>query len=157
MRTAESAGEVETIARISQCGRRVRGRTRALAPVARTLLQAAVQHGRAARGRARSSRFVAIAMSALGCAFVPEGRHTMRFDLVPEPPGAVFTERTSYFLWALVPTRKIDVLEKCPYGAVAIVDGSEAGGVGVVPTLGLWSRRSTTYYCRRAPSSVVPP
>jgi hypothetical protein len=94
-----------------------------------------------------------IAASALGCSFVPEGRHTMRFDLVQEPIGAVVTERKSYFFWALAPTVEVDVLDKCPYGAVAIVDGSEpTSSVATwIPTLGLWSGRSTTYYCRRPP------
>ena len=96
---------------------------------------------------------VLIAASALACAFVPEGRHTMRFELVQEPPGAVVTERKSYFLWGLAPTVEIDVLDKCPYGAVAIVDGSKAGGATWVPTLGLWSRRATTYYCRQPPAT----
>jgi hypothetical protein len=90
--------------------------------------------------------WVLVAASALGCAFVPEGRHTMRFELVQELPGAVVTERKSYFLWGLAPTVEVDVLDKCPYGAVAIVDGSDAGGATWVPTLGLWSRRTTTYY-----------
>jgi hypothetical protein len=72
----------------------------------------------------------------------------MRFELVQELPGAVVTERKSYFLWGLAPTIEVDVLDKCPYGAVAIVDGSDAGGTWV-PTLGLWSRRATTYYCRQ--------
>jgi len=92
---------------------------------------------------------VLVAASALGCAFVPEGRHTMRFELMQELPGAVVTERKSYFLWGLVPTVEVDVLDKCPYGTVAIVDGSDAGGATWVPTLGLWSRRATTYYCRQ--------
>jgi hypothetical protein len=96
--------------------------------------------------------WVLVAASALGCAFVPEGRHTMRFELVQELPGAVVTERKSYFLWGLAPTVEVDVLDKCPYGAVAIVDGSDAGATWV-PTLGIWSRRATTYYCRQPPVS----
>jgi hypothetical protein len=77
----------------------------------------------------------------------------MRFELVQEPAGAIVTETKSYFLWGLVPTAQIDVLDKCPYGAVAIVDGSAAGGVPPwLPTLGLWSTRATTYYCRLPPS-----
>ncbi len=101
--------------------------------------------------RRRAVILPAAAMLA-GC-FVPQGGHTMRFQLVPEEPGAVVTERKSYFFWGLVPTAEVDVLRRCPYGAVAIVDGSEAGGVQIaLPTLGLWVRRSTTYYCRRPPT-----
>jgi hypothetical protein len=96
---------------------------------------------------------VLLAASTVGCVFVPEGRHAIRFDLVQEPAGTVITEHKSYFFWALAPTVEVDVLDKCPYGAVAIVDGSEGGGILTwLPTLGLWSRRSTTYYCRRPPT-----
>ncbi len=102
---------------------------------------------------ARSSSIVALVLSLtmFGGCFVPEGRHTMRFDLVREPAGAVVHEAKSYFFWGLLPTVRVDVLEKCPYGAVAIVDGA-AGGIRF-PTLGLWSQRSTTYYCRQAPGA----
>lgn len=86
----------------------------------------------------------------LGGCFVPEGRHTMRFELVNEPAGTVVTETRSYFFWGLAPTVRVDVLEKCPYGTVTIVDGTP--GHVRFPTLGLWSRRSTTYYCRQPPA-----
>jgi hypothetical protein len=72
----------------------------------------------------------------------------MRFHLVDEPVGAVVSETNSYFLWGLLPTVGIDVLDKCPYGAVAVVDGAPGQHLWL-PTLGLWSRRSTTYYCRQ--------
>ena len=71
----------------------------------------------------------------------------MRFELVQDLRGAVVTERKSYFLWGLAPTVEVDVLDKCQYGAVAIVDSSDAGGSTWVPTLGLWSRRTTTASC----------
>ena len=95
-----------------------------------------------------------VALTALGCSFVPEGRHTMRFQLLQEPVGAVVTDTKSYFFWGLAPTVKVDVLDKCPYGAVAIVDGSDQGSIATwLPTLGLWSTRATTYYCRQPPPS----
>ncbi len=95
-----------------------------------------------------------LAAIGMGGCFAPEGGHTMRFELVAEPAGAVVTEAKSFFFWGLVPTARVDVLEKCPYGAVAVVDGSEPAGMRVgLPTLGLWSRRSTTYYCRRPPAA----
>ena len=100
----------------------------------------------------RAAPFVAgLAVMLAGC-FAPEGGHTMRFELVQEPYAAVITNRKSYFFWGLVPTVKVDVLKKCPYGAVAIVDGSDPrGGMVWIPTFGLWSRRTTTYYCRASP------
>ena len=80
-----------------------------------------------------------------GC-YIPEGGHGLRIELVHETPAAVVTETKSYFLWGLVPTRRVDVLAKCPHGATAV---SERGGPRLaVPTLGLWSRRTITYYCR---------
>jgi len=103
----------------------------------------------------RTAPLVILASALAGC-FVPEGRHTIRFELAQEPPGPVVTDRKSFFFWGLVPTVKVDVRDKCPNGAVAIVDGSDAGGTPWIPTLGLWSRRATTYYCRQPPSSDVP-
>ena len=74
----------------------------------------------------------------------------MRFDLVHEPPASVVTERKSYFFWGLVPTVRVDVLSKCPRGVTAIRDGGQSSPFWA---LGLWSRRTTSYYCR-APSPV---
>jgi hypothetical protein len=72
----------------------------------------------------------------------------MRFELAKEPAGAVVNEDKSFFFWGLVPTVRVDVLDKCPYGVTAIVDGAPSSSLWF-PTLGLWSRRSTTYYCRQ--------
>jgi hypothetical protein len=92
---------------------------------------------------------VLLALPGVGCHVpAPAGPHAIRFDVVHEPPAAVVTEQKSYFFWGLVPTRHVDVLAKCPYGVTAITDG---GPTGFLPTLGLWSRRPTTYYCRAAP------
>jgi hypothetical protein len=89
--------------------------------------------------------------SATGC-FAIEGGHGLRFDVVREPPAFVVTESKSYFFWGLVPTRHVDVLEKCPYGVTAVSERTDALGSGAfIPTLGLWSRRTSTYYCRAAP------
>jgi hypothetical protein len=92
---------------------------------------------------------LASVLVALAAGCVPEGGHALRFDLVQEPVGDVVTESKSYWFWGLVPTREVDVLDKCPYGAVAIRE--RTGGSSVVLnilTLGLLSARSTTYECR---------
>jgi len=87
-----------------------------------------------------------VALAVAGCrAPVPSGPHAIRFDLVREAPASTVSEQKSYFLWGLLPTRKVDVLSKCPYGVTAITDG---GPSSHFPTLGLYSRRATTYYCR---------
>ena len=100
--------------------------------------------GRAARGAV----IVAVAAAA-GC-FSPEGGHGLRFDLVRETPASTVTETKSFFLWGLLPTRHVDVLDKCPHGAVAISERT-AATAAAVPTLGLWSWRTVTYHCRGAP------
>lgn len=99
--------------------------------------------------------FVAL-LSAAGCVG-PGNRQTIRFDLARGPVGAEVTERRSYFFWGLVPTARTDVLEVCPAGAVAIRQSpGETGALAWVPTLGLWSSRTTTYFCR-APEQVATP
>jgi len=88
---------------------------------------------------------IALLFSAVGSSAC----HTMRFELSDEPAGTVRTERKSYFLWGLAPTREIDVLGKCPAGVAAIRERTTfLDGLIGLPTLGIWSPRSTTYYCR---------
>ncbi len=95
----------------------------------------------------RRARVLAV-LVAVGC-FSPDAGHRMQFDLARERTGSTLVEQHSYFLWGLVPTAKIDVLKKCPLGAVAIEEGTPAAAhLSSLFTLGLWSRRSTTYYCR---------
>ena len=75
--------------------------------------------------------------------------HTMRFEFMPEAHGRKVNERKSYFLWGLAPTKVVDVSEKCPEGIVAIRDNmSFLDGLFGTPFLGIWTFRSSTYYCR---------
>jgi len=72
----------------------------------------------------------------------------MRFEFIPEQHGRKVNERNSYFFWGLVPTKVIDVSEKCPEGIVAIRDNTTfLDGLFEIPFLGLWTFRSSTYYC----------
>jgi len=97
--------------------------------------------------QARAALLAIALISLAGC-------HTMRFELTSERAATVVTERKSYFLWGLAPTVEVDVLNKCPAGAAAIRERTTfVDGLMSVPTLGIWSPRSTTYYCR-APRSV---
>jgi hypothetical protein len=81
----------------------------------------------------------------------------MRFNIAPGLVGAEVTERQSYFFWGLVPTARNDVLERCPTGVVAIRQSpGDTGALAWMPMLGLWSRRSTTYFCR-AEATVASP
>jgi hypothetical protein len=102
--------------------------------------------------RNRNATFLLVVAATFSGCFAPEGRHTLRFELTTESPGAVVSETQSYFLWGLIPTVQVDVLDKCPYGVVAIIDGA-AGRHMWFPTLGLWSQRSTIYYCRQPRTS----
>ena len=76
------------------------------------------------------------------------GCHTMRFEVGDGQVGKVVHERKAFFVYGLAPTRKVDVSEFCPAGAVAVseeitfVDGL-LGGV----TLGIYTPRSSTFYC----------
>ena len=75
--------------------------------------------------------------------------HTMRFAIGDEPAATTVEERKSFFFWGLAPTRTIDVLDRCPEGAVAIRETTTlVDGLLELPTLGIYSPRSTTYYCR---------
>lgn len=87
----------------------------------------------------------------------PGNRQTMRFNLVREPVATQVTERRSYYFWGLLPTAYTDVSEFCPAGAVAIrQEPGESGVLAWLPTLGLWSSRTTTFFCR-APGPAPTP
>ena len=102
-------------------------------------------------------RHVGTALVAGGLLVAGVGCHTMRFELVNEPAATVITEHKSYFLWGLAPTVEVDVLNKCPAGAAAIRERTTfLDGLMSLPTLGIWSPRSTTYYCRASRSTSVP-
>lgn len=76
------------------------------------------------------------------------GCHTMRFELEQVPHVQTIQDRHSYFLWGLVPTKVIDVREKYPSGAAAVRENTSfLDGLLGLPFLGIWSFRSTTYFC----------
>jgi hypothetical protein len=82
-----------------------------------------------------------LALAASGC-------HTMRFDVGTGPVSEVVYERKSFYLGGLAPTVKIDVLEHCPNGAVAIREQRTfVDGLLALVTLSIWTPRSSWYYC----------
>jgi len=92
------------------------------------------------------------------CGAVTTGCHTMRFELTNIPADHVVHEQKSFFLWGLVPTRVVNVSEKCPNGAAAVMEETRfVDGLGDFFTLGIWTPRSSTYYCRPAPPLALPP
>ena len=75
------------------------------------------------------------------------GCHTMRFEF-ENVEGTKVTENKSFYFFALTPRQVIDVREKCPHGAAAILEertfvNGLLGGL----TLGIYTPRRTTYYC----------
>ena len=98
----------------------------------------------------------ALAVLVAGLVVALAACHTMRFELVNEPAAEAVREHKSYFLWGLAPTVDVDVLNKCPAGAAAIRERTTfLDGLMSLPTLGIWSPRSTTYYCRASHPTTV--
>ena len=108
--------------------------------------------GKPVRVMARSSGVGKVSgLVAGGLLVALAGCHTMRFELVDEPAAHVVSEHKSYFLWGLAPTVDVNVLDKCPNGAAAVWERTTfTDGLMSLPTLGIWSPRSTKYYCRGA-------
>jgi len=85
---------------------------------------------------------------ALAALFILPACHTMRFELDRANHDRRVYERKSFFLWGLAPTCRVDVGRRCPYGAAAISERTTfTDGLLGVATLGIWSPRSTWYYC----------
>ena len=86
------------------------------------------------------------AIAALG--LVLAGCHTMRFEVGDGPVGKVVHERKAFFVAGLAPTRKVDVLQFCPAGAVAVSEEiSFVDGLLAAVTLSIYTPRSSTFYC----------
>ncbi len=76
--------------------------------------------------------------------------NSMIFEL-EDPTGRVqeVQERKDYFFWGLTPTRTVDVREHCPDGVASIEEATLAEDALLsLVTLGIYSPRSSTYYCR---------
>ena len=85
------------------------------------------------------------------CIILGSACHTMRFGLSDQPHGEVVHDHNSFFFWGLAPVVVNDVLEHCPNGAVAVREQTTFGdGLVELLTLGLWSMRSSWYYCAPA-------
>jgi len=72
----------------------------------------------------------------------------MRFEVGDGQVGKVVHERKAFYLFALVPTRHVDVRQFCPTGAVAVSEETTfVDGLLGVFTLSIDTPRSSTYYC----------
>ena len=72
----------------------------------------------------------------------------MRFEVQDKPIGREVTQRNSFFLLGVAPTREYKGMDYCPGGVTALTEKTTFldGLIGVV-TLGIYTPRSTTYHC----------
>jgi hypothetical protein len=84
------------------------------------------------------------ALAALGLA----GCNSMRFEVGSGRVSRVEHHRKMFYLWGLVPDKRVDVRAHCPQGAVTIEEETEFLDwlLGFV-TFGIVSPRSSTYHC----------
>lgn len=86
------------------------------------------------------------------------GCHTMHFELRDEPNADVVYERKHFYFWGLTPTIEVDMRKHCPNGVIAVREETTfVDGLCELPTLGIWSPRSSWYYCRPAPEEGAKP
>jgi hypothetical protein len=91
--------------------------------------------------RAAAAISLGIVLTLLGC-------HTMRFEVGEGQPGKVVHDRKTFWLGGLVPTKKVDVADFCPNGALAIEEETTfLDGLLANLTLAIYTPRSSTYYC----------
>ena len=85
------------------------------------------------------------------------GCHTLHFHVsdAPYDPTPV-VDRKSFWLWATFPLRDVDVRVFCPEGVSAIEEKTTfSDGLFSSLTLGIYSPRTSYYYCR-LPRTAVP-
>lgn len=84
----------------------------------------------------------------LSTALILSSCHTMRFTVDTSEVANVVEERKSFWFWGLTPARTVDVSQHCPQGAVAVKEETTfVDGLFGLITLGIWSPRSSWYYC----------
>ena len=84
----------------------------------------------------------------LALVIVISGCHTMNIEVTDQDHVNVVNERKSFFFWGLTPTKKVDVSQHCPNGVTAIRESTLfVDGVFELITLGIWSPRSSIYFC----------
>jgi len=74
--------------------------------------------------------------------------HSMKFKIADGQVGNVVKDRKSFFLFGIVPTENVDLALYCPNGTIAVAESTSFldGFLGFV-TLGIYTPRSSTYYC----------
>jgi len=72
----------------------------------------------------------------------------MRFDVSSDATPQAISKTNHYYLFGLVPSKKVDLAEYCPGGTAAVVEETTfLNGLCRAVTLGIWSPRTSRYYC----------
>jgi hypothetical protein len=86
------------------------------------------------------------------------GCHTIRFDVTHEPvSGAPIEDRKAFYWWGTYPELRIDMRTICPNGVKRIEEMTTfTDGVFNAITLGIYTPRTSLYWCREAPQAPAP-
>jgi hypothetical protein len=102
------------------------------------------------RNTKRNTRIVVlgalVALALSGC-------HTMRFEIVNAPHAKVVRHQKTFLFAGLLPRqRRVDVSHFCPHGVSQVREQttSDDALIGAF-TLGIWTPRSSWYYCLPGP------
>jgi hypothetical protein len=99
----------------------------------------------------------AVKLSLIVAILASAGCHTLHFHVSDAPfdPEPV-VDRKAFWLFATFPLQDVDVREFCPEGVSAIAERTTfSDGLFSSLTLGLYSPRTSYYYCR-LPRTTVP-
>jgi len=84
--------------------------------------------------------------------------HGIRFEVSHTAAQPAIEDRKTFLFWSLYPTQVIDVRAICPDGASQIVEETRFSDVMLaLVTLGIYTPRTSWYYCRIPPSRGAAP
>jgi len=73
----------------------------------------------------------------------------MTFEIATAKEARPVSSRKSFWFWGLTPTQEVDLQAICPTGVAAIEEETTfADGLLSFVTLGIYSPRTSLYYCR---------
>ncbi len=101
---------------------------------------------RAGRARRLAVLVVLATVALAGC-------HTMRFEIVDAPHSKIVHHRKSFYVAGLFPRlNRVDVSQYCPHGVSRVREQTtDDDAIIGVATLGIWTPRSSWYYCLPGP------
>jgi len=75
--------------------------------------------------------------------------HTLTFEMAQDKKPQPITDRKTFWFWGLTPTQQVDVQAICPTGVAEIQEETTfSDGLFSLLTLGIYSPRTSLYYCR---------